>query len=128
MKKTILTLTAFFVLCLALMGCSKSVPGVSSGTYKAEKADDTIVAPTITFDLNKNTFTFSYDILSSTLVTGMVEIDDGKVTATTGDGDTYLFEVPDNDTIKFIQDGSSEVIDTLGNTVVTDGTEFTYQD
>lgn len=56
-----------------------------------------------------------------------MEIDNGKVTATTDDGDTYIFEVPDNDTIKFVQDGSSEVIDTLGNTVVAYGTEFTYQ-
>ena len=128
MKKVILTFTALSVLCLALMGCSKTVTMVSSGTYKAEKTDDTIVAPSITFDLEDKTFIFNYDILSSTLVVGTVEIDDGKVTATTDDGDTYIFEVPDNDTIKFVQDGSSEVIDTFGNTVVTDGTEFTYQD
>lgn len=102
--------------------------GVSGGTYTAGDRDNA-QAPKITFDLNSNRFTFTYDLLSSSENTGTIEIKNGKVIATTDNQqDTYIFEIVDNDTLRFVQKGSSEVETRSGAAPVVDGTEFLFSD
>ena len=93
---------------------------------------DTYPSPSIDFDLENNTFTFNYDPLSSYLAHGTFRISGGKVIAETDDGKyTYIFEITDNDTLTFIQKGSSEIEitdapDSFRIPRVFDGAEFKF--
>jgi hypothetical protein len=112
-------------LCLLLAGCGQTISGLSEGTYAAKKTKDAMIQPTITFDLKENTFDFSYDPLSSYVSYGSIAVDGGMVTAKTEDGTaTYRFQIVDNDTIRFVQSGSSPVVTVEGKSPVPDGTEF----
>ena len=107
---------------------NKAIYGVSSGTYSVINEDE-LLLPNITFDMQNNQFTFTYDFLSSYLNTGKIKIENKKIIATTDDNKyTYIFKIIDNDTIKFVENGSSKVVDLVGNVVITDGTEFKFVD
>lgn len=132
---------AILVVCLLILtGCSTSTESSSSqNTDEISEHNADIVytmlldddsdefAPYLSLDENNNTFVFTYDVLSSYMPTGTYEIKDGILTAYTDDGKyTYLFSVIDDNTIEFIQDGSSEVKltdDKLGVSVY-DGAQF----
>lgn len=129
-RKAMLVLAAAVVLLvlflLFLQSQNKVIYGVSEGTYAVSEED--IFSPYITFDLHKNRFTLVCDPLSSYLNTGTIELD-GKITATTDDGKyTYIFEVVDNDTIRFVQKGSSDIASRLEGDPLADGTEFKFCD
>ena len=89
-RKKIIIVSVIFV-CLGVAILSRSVDrnkfiyGLSEGTYTVEGAENATVPASITFDLNKDTFSFSYDLLSSYLPHGTWEIEKGKVLATTHD-------------------------------------------
>ena len=107
---------------------NKAIYGVSSGTYSVIDEGE-LLLPNITFDMQNNQFTFTYDFLSSYLNTGKIKIENKKIIATTDDNKyTYIFKIIDNDTIKFVENGSSKVVDLVGNVVITDGTEFKFID
>lgn len=75
----------------------------------AEGQDEYLI-PTLTLNEEEHTFSFAYDVLSSYMPCGTYQMTDKLLTATTEDGlYQYLFEVVDNHTLKFIQEGSSEV-------------------
>lgn len=115
-------------LSLFLQSQNKVIYGVSSGTYSVIDEDE-LLLPNITFDMQNNQFTFTYDFLSSYLNTGKIKIENKKIIATTDDNKyTYIFKIIDNDTIKFVENGSSKVVDLVGNVVITDGTEFKFVD
>lgn len=115
-------------LSLFLQSQNQAIYGVSSGTYSVIDEDE-LLLPNITFDMQNNQFTFTYDFLSSYLNTGKIKIENKKIIATTDDNKyTYIFKIIDNDTIKFVENGSSKVVDILGNVVITDGTEFKFVD
>lgn len=115
-------------LSLFLQSQNQAIYGVSSGTYSVIDEDE-LLLPNITFDMQNNQFTFTYDFLSSYLHTGKIKIENKKIIATTDDNKyTYIFKIIDNDTIKFVENGSSKVVDILGNVVITDGTEFNFVD
>ena len=115
-------------LSLFLQSQNKVIYGVSSGTYSVIDEDE-LLLPNITFDMQNNQFTFTYDFLSSYLNTGKIKIENKKIIATTHDNKyTYIFKIIDNDTIKFVENVSSKVVDILGNVVITDGTEFKFVD
>lgn len=128
MKKTVissLVLGGLVILCLLFVGCSQTGSGLSEGTYAAKKTEDAIIQPTITFNLEENTFDFMYDPLSSYLPHGSIEIRGEMVTAKTEDGAyTYRFKIIDNDTICFVESGSSPVVTVEGRLPVSDGMEF----
>lgn len=129
-RKTILILAAAIALLLLfllfLQSQNKVIYGVSEGTYAVSPEDP--FSPRITFDLHKYRFTFDYNPLSSYLNTGTIELD-GRITATTDDGKyTYIFEVVDNDTIRFVQKGSSVIVSRLEGNPIADGTEFKFCD
>ena len=83
-RKKIIIVSVIFV-CLGVAILSRSVDrnkfiyGLSEGTYTVEGAENATVPASITFDLNKDTFSFSYDLLSSYLPHGTWEIEKGKV-------------------------------------------------
>lgn len=115
-------------LSLFLQSQNKVIYGVSSGTYSVIDEDE-LLLPNITFDMQNNQFTFTYDFLSSYLNTGKIKIENKKIIATTDDNKyTYIFKIIDDNTIKFVENGSSKVVDILGNVVITDGTEFNFVD
>lgn len=115
---------------LLLAGCgTRPTAGLSEGTYRALTEDGDLFSPAISFDLTHDTFTFSYDVLSSYLPTGSIEIKDDRVTAATGDGRyTYIFQIIDNDTIAFVQKGSAAVRPIMADSALADGTEFKFVD
>lgn len=121
----ILKLIAVSAIALMLCSCSSNTECLlSSGTYSARQ-EESAIPPSITLDFSDNTFTFTYDVLSSYLPYGSFERDGSTITAETSDGEyTYIFEVMDNETIAFVQKGSSDVNDVSGETAVADGMEF----
>lgn len=127
---TLILATIIILITLSLFLHSKNqiIYGVSSGTYSVIDEDE-LLLPNITFDMQNNQFTFTYDFLSSYLNTGKIKIENKKIIATTDDNKyTYIFKIIDNDTIKFVENGSSKVVDLLDNVVITDGTEFKFVD
>ena len=74
---------------------NKAIYGVSSGTYSVINEDE-LLLPNITFDMQNNQFTFTYDFLSSYLNTGKIKIENKKIIATTDDNKyTYIFKIID---------------------------------
>lgn len=126
MRAKICCLTVTALLCAVLCGCNGTEHELSEGTY-AVYVDSIGVSPSITFDLTENTFEFVYSPVLSYIPRGTISMKDGVVTAITDDGeDTYLFAIKDNDTIAFVQEGSSEVETYEKMTPVVDGTEFYF--
>ena len=127
---TLILAAIIILITLSLFLHSKNevIYGVSSGTYSVIDEDE-LLLPNITFDLQNARFTFTYDFLSSYLNTGKIKIENEKIIATTDDNKyTYIFKIINNDTIKFVENGSSKVVDLLDNVVITDGTEFKFVD
>ena len=102
--------------------------GVSSGTYSVA-GEDGFFLPNITFDIQNERFVLDFDPLSSCFNTGTIKIEHGKVIATTDDNKyTYIFQVIDNDTLQFVEKGSSKIATRSGDVAVNDGTEFKFVD
>lgn len=102
--------------------------GIKEGTYSVQVNEDFFMSPSITFDLEENHFTFSYDSLSSYLPIGSFRIEDGKVIAVTEDARyAYTFKIIDKDTISFVEKESSKIIMTDGKASVVDGTKFQFE-
>ena len=151
-KPTVWIGAAAAVVCIAVMVCFLTNPangvqgnnsdGVTGGPaanetsgedeqvfrYKVRPGDELYCTPSVWLNYKDNTFSFGYDSLSSYLSYGTFSEENGKITAVTDDGlYTYIFEVKDEDTIAFVEDGSSAIIMTKGDSVVKDGSEFIRQ-
>lgn len=116
---------ALCVLCTLLCGCTIVRYGITMGTYVmcTDTAESWLLAPRITFrDENRSFSIRTVNAPSdSDLITGEYKIDKGYVTAKSDDGlYTYIFEIVDNDYIKFVQKKSSEC-------GFADGTLFEYK-
>ncbi len=84
-------------------------------------------APYLQLNTATKSFFFSYSILSSYLPHGQYDIADGILTAKTEDRKyIYVFDVVDENTLKFITDSSSEVepIDEKIDVRIEDGACF----
>ena len=120
-----------FALLLLLAGAwllfgpkNKTVYGITDGTYRMVTAENGGSTPFIHFTMEGEAvwFVFGADPRMSYAYTGTVELD-GKVRVHADDGgETWIFEVIDNDTIAFVQQGSSRF---MGQTL-PDGTIFQY--
>lgn len=128
MKRTIkIALCAGVVLAVAacfLLLRSKTVCGISEGTYRMVTEDGSGNAPAIHFDMSgeKIRFVFGMDPRMSFAYTGTVQLD-GKVRLRADNGgNVWIFQVPDNDTIVFVRSGSS---DFMGEDL-PDGAVFRY--
>lgn len=72
--------------------------------------EEEMFLPCLGLDREEETFSFGFDILSSYLSCGTYEIKDDVLTAVTDDGMyQYRFKVIDENTLEFMQEGSSEV-------------------
>ena len=136
MKKTLVLLV--LICCSLLCGCSKEdiqnfmntpvYPNIS-GEYVmvVDNLKEGNVLPKLIFDDYKKEFTFTYDLLSSYLPTGKVEQVGNKKIMTTNDGKyTYVFEMLNSYTFKFVAEESSNIKltdDSLG-IQITDGAIF----
>ena len=128
MKRTIkIALCAGVILAVAacfLLLRSKTVCGISEGTYRMVTEDGSGNAPAIHFDMpgEKIRFVFGMDPRMSFAYTGTVQLD-GKVRLRADNGgNVWIFQVPDNDTIVFVRSGSS---DFMGEDL-PDGAVFRY--
>ena len=77
--------------------------------------------------LDKENFVFSYDVLSSYIPMGTYETVDGELVATDKEkGSRYVFEVVDENTLKFIKEKSADVslIEENMGIAITDGALF----
>lgn len=80
-----------------------------SGKYYME-CDENSLRPYI-YIYENSEFEFSYDPLSSYLSYGNYYIDNNKLIAKTYDGKyKYIFEIEDNETLRFLKDKSSSVL------------------
>ena len=128
MKRTIkIALCAGVILAVAacfLLLRSKTVCGISEGTYRMVTEDGSGNAPAIHFDMSGEQirFVFGMDPRMSFAYTGTVQLD-GKVRLRADNGgNVWIFQVPDNDTIVFVRSGSS---DFMGEDL-PDGAVFRY--
>lgn len=130
MKNNIISIILVIIVSgMLLSGCTKTVYGLSDGTYIMQGAQDEPLQPAITFNVEEETFIFKYDILSSYFPHGSWALHDEKLVAKTDDNKyTYIFEVVDNDTIRFVQENSSQITAIKGDTPVVDGAEFKFKD
>lgn len=134
-------LFALLSICLLLLtGCGTVGDTESAADTATADAEDSVVVynmvmpddyelpvPTLTLDEKNKIFTFPYDLLSSYLPYGTYEIENDLLTATTEDGEyTYLFKIKDENTLEFIEDGSSEIkfIDNNTDVEIYDGAQF----
>lgn len=129
MTRRAAALAAAVLAAAAFAACAAKSPSLTGGTYtmaaEGESAEEAAFSPSVCFDVNSDTFTFGYNPLSSYLSMGSITVSGGKVTAKTDDGlYTYVFELVDEDTVRFLADGSSETVGADGNTAVPDGAEF----
>jgi len=115
--------TIAVIICGMLCGCRGPAHELSEGTY-CLYPDSVGLSPTIRFDLTDHTFTFIMNPAVSYLPNGTFQVLGGTVTATTVEGAAYRFEIKDEDTIAFLQEGSSEAATLDRMTPVVDGTEF----
>ena len=103
--------------------------GLTEGTYLLNSDSTNVFQPKIRFDFHNETFSFVYDVHSSYEIFGKFEVADKQVTCKTNDDKyTYIFDILDDETIAFVQNGSSQIEMTVGETLttVTDGVEFKF--
>ena len=81
----------------------------SKRIYVMETNEDAVIIPAIQLNEEDNTFSFTHDPLSSVIIGGTFEIKDGILSAKSDNGNDYLFDVVDEDTLRFIQDGSAKI-------------------
>lgn len=127
---------------LFLTGCSESQKnnieleftddfgGVQSYVMDIE-TEDTMLIPVIELDKNKETFSITHDMLSSTIIGGTYKIKSNILSAETDDKKSrYQFEIIDSKTLKFVQKNSSEIKLTDENfgVPISDGSIFKLQE
>ena len=123
MYRIIGAVMALCMTCVLLCGCTIVRYGITQGTYVmcTEETESWLLAPRISFGAENRSFSARASIASSYLAVGKYKIDNSYVTAKTNDGlYTYVFEIVDNDHIKFVQKKSSEC-------GFEDGTLFEYR-
>ena len=129
MKKMFLILMA--VVAATISGCGSKVQyGISEGTYEMEYKEGFEILPTVRFIMEEDKngkpiqqFILSYNAGTPTTYTGEFELD-GKVNLISKGDKKFIFEVVDNDTIKFVEKGSDEIVEDGPH--IEDGTEFIY--
>ena len=132
MRKT--SIIAILMICIIVItACAKQDEKNHSTQKKYVLAVDEIskessaILPSLTLNTTDKTFSFSYDALSSYLSVGTYEMNNGILTAKTGDGNrTYIFSTVDDNAFKFIAEGSYKIklTDDKMGTLVTDQATF----
>jgi len=126
MKRAI-ALTLLVACCLTICGCGgQQHYGLSDDRYVLVEDGQPNEFVDIVFEMDDEYwFVFSYDGFSSYRPMGTFTIDDGTVTCVTVDGEhTYIFEIVDNDTLRFVQEGSAELRTLENKIAAADGAIF----
>ena len=127
MKKLVVCSIILSLLLITFCSCKQDKePVLSNGSYILTENESAYMSPLIKFDTEKNTFAFHYDYLSSYYACGKITLKNNQIIARTDDQKyTYIFEIKNDNTIVFIQKGSSEIKITDKNAPqINDGTEF----
>lgn len=97
----------------------------TTGMYVMERGEsDYPVMPRIAFDGER--YTFGQSLLSSHLCRGGYEIANGRVTARC-EQHTYVFDILDENTLRFVASESSKPVSYKGEPQITDGTVFRWE-
>ncbi|MEE1086178.1 MAG: hypothetical protein U0L05_03260 [Schaedlerella sp.] len=128
--KNILNLIIILILVAIFIENQNPIPGLSEGIYAIQGKNS---MPQIQFELTQNVDTeygsFCYSVGNMQILQGTYEIKKGYVIGTSrNNGEKYIFEIKDNDTIIFKSKKSSELYWLDGVTQIKDGTEFIYID
>ena len=119
---------AGFLLCvmsLILSGCKENTYGLKSGTYEMVDSDENVFTPYLTLDLEDKTYTFTFDVLSSYGNIGSIKFSKGNLICKTDDNkNTFVFQIEENNTLKFDATQSSSTTTVEDIIAVPDETEF----
>ena len=131
--KKILHIILFLVITGILLFCFMKPNYDKSSTYIMTELSNELSPPSITFYDKNKTFTFTYDYASSALPpSGTFELSNNQIIAITDDANyTYVFDVVDSETIKFVHKATASAIYPELKTVqhlITTGTEFKLND
>lgn len=107
---------------------NRIIYGISEGTYRMVTEEDSTLQPLIHFYMeDKGTrFVLGADERISFAYRGTVELDGRVNLYCENGGQKWIFEVVDNDTLRFVQRGSSEF--PLKDGSLPDGAVFQYAD
>lgn len=107
---------------------NKSIESVQNDTkIYVLNSDKNEFIPELVLNTKDNTFSFSYDVLSSYLAVGTYIESQERLELITDDGKYhYIFDIVDESTLKFNKDESSNVtlIDNRMGIELSNGTEF----
>ena len=126
-KFPLLILTLLAAGALVIHYGNKSHYGISEGTYRMVTEKDSQLQPLIHFYRNGTDvrFVFSADERISFSCRGHVKLD-GRVNAyCENSGEVMIFEVVDNERIRFVEKGSSDIL--LKEQPLPDGAIFQYE-
>ena len=115
---------------LLLTGCTAREIVPKSGRYVMSAPAQAVFAPVVSLDAAEETFTFTYDLLSSYLPYGSYAQKDRFISCQTSDGrQCYVFRVVDENTLAFEAERSSAValIDARLGVAVGDGAVFSRE-
>ena len=119
MKKISLLLAVVIMVMVLLCGCGAQSADaqLKSGVYLAQErssgvstADQAIMLePYVSIDTEDNSFYYGQSLMMSYAEYGSYEIIDGKLVSTVQNGNTYVFEIKDSNTLVRISDEGEEI-------------------
>lgn len=119
MKKISLLLAVVIIVMALLCGCGAQSAGVQlkTGCYLAEERNSSVATadqvmmlePYVSIDTEDNFFCYGQSLMMSYAEYGSYEIVDGKLVATVQNGNTYVFEIKDSNTLVRISDDGKEI-------------------
>lgn len=95
-----------------LAGCSTKIgiSHITESSYVLQSEKDAVLLPNIRLNGEDNTFTLENDVLSSLMcVSGTYKIENNILTASADSGEKYVFEVVDDDTLRYVRKGSNVI-------------------
>ena len=108
---------------VAIVACASRVKSLihdsSEGSYHAQGISKEV---SIKFDLENKTFVMNFEVTSSMIVLGNIEVEENQIVAVSESGlERYVFKIIDEKTISFVEDESA------GNILWEDGTQFIFR-
>lgn len=100
-----------FAVCL-LASCSTETGSfhITESNYVLQNEKDVVLLPNIRLNGEDNTFTLENDVLSSLMcVSGTYKIENNILTASADSGEKYVFEVVDDDTLRYVRKESNGI-------------------
>lgn len=125
MKKSNYVIAVLFVM-MCFFGCAQEAK-VKTGVYVLENSGMT-ADPSLVLDTEDNSFSFSYSMLSSYWPSGFYKIENQMLIAETYDGEnTYQFKIMNDNTLVFVEEGSSFIPSIGEKQAIQEGSIFSYK-